>query len=132
MDDIRTRLDLERLLYNFYAIATKDEMIGHHFDGIDMEAHLPGFVDFWSKTLFDKPGYFGNPLLVHEKIHAKSKLDAAQFERWLEIFRSTVDELYAGKNAEEAKEKAAVIARSLNERLSREKPAYTEISREDQ
>ena len=129
MEDIRTRSDLEKLLYNFYEVATEDEMIGHHFDDLDWEAHLPVFVDFWEKTLFDKPGYFGNPLSVHQEVHAKSKLTEEQFQRWLKIFRETVDRLFEGSNAENAKSKAAVIAKSLNQRLNKDQSPYTSIKK---
>ena len=75
----KTREDLEYLLNEFYKIATKDNEIGHHFDGLDLETHLPVIVDFWEKTLFGKPVYFGNPLFIHEILHAKSPLTLANF-----------------------------------------------------
>ncbi len=72
MRDIETRADLEFLLAEFYKIATVDEEIGHHFDGLDLTTHLPVIVDFWEKVLFGKPVYFGNPLIIHQKLNEKS------------------------------------------------------------
>ena len=43
MRDIETRADVEFLLSEFYKVATLDERIGHHFDDLDLAAHLPVF-----------------------------------------------------------------------------------------
>ena len=121
MKDIETRSDLEMLLTEFYKIATIDEEIGHHFDDLDLKAHLPVIVDFWEKVLFGAPVYFGNPLLVHQFLHEKSPLKLEHFQRWFEIFSRTVDELFAGETAENTKLRAKMIAHSLNQNLNPEK-----------
>ena len=122
--DIETRGDLENLLREFYKIATRDAEIGHHFAELDLEAHLPIIIDFWEKVLFGKPVYFGNPLAVHQILHAKSPLKLEHFRKWFEIFEQTVDTLYEGETAENAKLRAKMIAHSLNQNLNR----ATEIS----
>ncbi len=116
--DIETREDLEYLLDEFYKIVTKDNEIGHHFDDLDLKTHLPVIVDFWEKTLFGKPVYFGNPLFVHQILYAKSPLTLANFQRWVEIFSATIDRLFNGETAEAAKLRAKMIAHSLNQRLN--------------
>jgi len=40
------------------------------------------------------------------------------FQRWLEIFEQTVDELFAGEMADAAKIRAKMIAHSLNQNLN--------------
>ena len=120
--DIETRADLELLLTEFYKIAPNDAEIGHHFDGVDLAAHLPVIVDFWEKVLFGKAVYFGNPLAVHQILHAKSSLTPEHFRRWVEIFQEIVDALFAGKIADDAKLRAKMIAHSLNQNLSRPTP----------
>lgn len=118
MKDIETRNDLEYLLSEFYKVATKDAEIGHHFDALDLELHLPVIVDFWEKVLFGKPVYFNNPLAVHKFLHKISPLKPEHFRRWLEIFAETVDKNFAGETAENAKSRAETVARSLNQRLN--------------
>ncbi len=81
MRDIETREDLEFLLTGFYEVATKDEQIGHHFAELDLVSHLPVIVDFWEKILFGKPVYFGNPLLIHQKLNEIFPLKSEHFER---------------------------------------------------
>ena len=120
MKDIETRGDLEHLLTKFYKVAIKDAEIGHHFDDLDLETHLPVIVDFWEKILFSKPVYFGNPMIVHQKLHEKSPLKLEHFQRWIEIFNNTVDENFDGEQAENAKLRAKMIAHSLNQRLNRD------------
>lgn len=97
--DIETRTDLEFLLAEFYKIVPFDAEIGHHFDDLNLTAHLPVIVDFWEKVLFGKPVYFNNPLAVHQKLHEKSQLKPAHFLRWVEIFNATIDLLFEGETA---------------------------------
>jgi len=116
--DIETREDLELLLGEFYKIAVADSEIGHHFAELDLAAHLPVIIDFWEKVLFGKPVYFGNPLAVHRILHEKSPLKLEHFQRWFEIFSQTVDKLFAGETADDAKLRAKMIAHSLNQNLN--------------
>ena len=116
--DIETRRDLENLLREFYAVATRDEKIGHHFAELNLETHLPVIANFWEKVLFGKQVYFGNPVAVHQTLHEKSPLKLEHFQRWFEIFSRTVDELFAGKTADDAKLRAKMIAHSLNQNLN--------------
>lgn len=118
MRDIETRGDLETLLTEFYAVATNDEKIGHHFADTNLTAHLPIIVDFWEKVLFGKPVYFGNPLSAHLRLNEKAPLKFEHFARWFEIFSQTVDKLFAGETAENAKLRAKMIAHSLNQRIN--------------
>lgn len=116
--DIETRADIEKLLSAFYETATSDAEIGHHFAHLDLETHLPVIVDFWGKVLFGKQSYFGNPFLVHQQLHAKFPLKLEHFRRWFELFSTTVDKLFVGKQAENAKLRAKMIAHSLNQNLN--------------
>ncbi len=127
MKDIETRADLEFLLTEFYKVATVDKEIGHHFAELDLVAHLPIIVDFWEKILFGKPVYFGNPLLIHQKLNEIFPLEPKHFRRWLEIFRQTIDRLFAGETTENAKLRADVIAHSLNQRIN---PAEVQKNRQ--
>ena len=118
MKDIENREDLEHLLSEFYKVATTDSEIGHHFNDLDLESHLPVIVDFWEKTLFGKPIYFGNPLAVHKILHAKSPLKLEHFQRWVEIFSQKIDENFTGELAENAKLRAKMIGHSLNQAIN--------------
>jgi hemoglobin len=130
MKDIENREDIAALLRRFYSVAIKDEMIGHHFVGLDLEDHIPVFTDFWDKILFKNPVYFGNPLAVHFRLMEQNPITLEHFRRWVKLFGEAVDELYSGETAENAKLRAKMIAHSLNERLSGERPTvFEEIER---
>ncbi|MEQ1762771.1 MAG: group III truncated hemoglobin [Pyrinomonadaceae bacterium] len=116
--DIETRADIDRLLVEFYKVIIYDPEIGHHFDELDLEHHLPIIGDFWEKVLFGNPVYFNNPLTVHQKLHERFPLEPAHFIRWVEVFVKTVDALYSGEMADLAKFRASAIADSLDQRLN--------------
>ncbi len=114
--DIETRLDIDRLMNVFYERAMFDPVIGYIFTDVahlDLEHHLPIIGDFWESLLFGTQTYAlhgRNPLHVHKALDSKSPLTKQHFERWLEIFTATVDDLFAGERADHIKTRAAAIA----------------------
>jgi hemoglobin len=116
--DIETRADIDRLLVEFYKVIVHDPEIGHHFDQLDLEHHLPIIGNFWEKVLFGNPVYFNNPLAVHQTLNERFPLEPAHFTRWVEVFSETVDTLYSGETADLAKFRASAIADSLDQRLN--------------
>ena len=118
MKDIEEREDLETLLWKFYETAMADEEIGHHFAELNLETHIPVITDFWEKVLFGRPVYFNSPLVPHLDLHEKSPLLPDHFARWIEIFYGTLDELFEGEIVEEAKMRAAFVARNMSNRLN--------------
>lgn len=116
--DLETRADIDHLIVEFYKVVIHDPEIGHHFDGLDLAAHIPIICDFWEKILFGNPVYFNNPLTVHQKLHERFPLLPEHFLRWVEIFSHTVDQLYSGEMADVAKLRARAIADSLDQRLN--------------
>lgn len=111
--DIVSREDIELLVNRFYDKVKRDEVIGYIFNDvikINWEKHLPVMYDFWENALFYSGGYTGNPIKTHQQLHAVSPLDTAHFERWISLFITTVDELFAGEKASLAKQRALSIA----------------------
>jgi hemoglobin len=118
--DLATRADIDRLLRAFYAKALVDAEIGYFFTDVarlDLEAHLPRIGDFWEQVLLQRPVYLGNPMAVHVHLHGASPLAASHFDRWLFLWAEAVDASFAGKVAEQAKQRAAIIAESMKARL---------------
>lgn len=111
--DIESRDDIERLMRAFYAKAIPDTLIGHYFSSViqmDLEQHLPVIVDFWETVLFGVAKYKSNAIAVHQHLHQLSAFEEKHFERWVQLFQSTVDELFTGDKAELAKQRALSIA----------------------
>lgn len=118
--DITSRADVERLTRAFYEKALADTMIGYLFTDVaqlDLEAHLPDIADFWETILLGGDAYRGGAFAVHADLHAKSPLRGGHFDRWVALWTQTVDELFAGETAEEAKRHARRVASAFHRRL---------------
>jgi hemoglobin len=126
--DITTRIDVELLVRSFYRYAAMDELLGPIFRQADVnwDDHIATLTDFWSWQLLGEPGYTGHPLRAHEPVHARTPFAAVHYERWLDLFVSTVDEYFVGDNAERAKHRAAKMATALRKLLDGEYGAATE------
>jgi len=118
--DLSTRADIDQLLRHFYARAMSDQLIGYLFTEIahlDLEAHLPQIGNFWEQVLLQHPVYVGQPIAVHMPLHAAATLQSAHFQRWFSIWASSVDQLFVGEMATQAKRRAAIIAETMQHRL---------------
>ncbi|MFB9163288.1 MULTISPECIES: group III truncated hemoglobin [Arthrobacter] len=132
LPDITTREDILMLVESFYTKAFADASIGYIFTDVvhmDLPRHLPIMADFWQTVLFKAGLYNRNALEIHFHIHAKEPLSLEHFNRWLQLWTATVDELFAGKKAEMAKVQAHLIAGSLHRRVTgRPASQYSTIS----
>lgn len=59
--------------------------------------------------LIGSEGYKGNAVAKHIGIDQRIRLEEAHFNRWLALWNETVDALFAGKTADEAKRKAIAM-----------------------
>ncbi len=100
--DIETLKDIELLVNTFYDRVRADVLLGPVFDGVIQNRwpeHLEKMYRFWQTVLLGEHTYLGSPFAPHAKLPVEQK----HFERWLTIFESTVDELFTGEKAKEAK-----------------------------
>jgi len=119
--DIEDRADCERLVRAFYGRALVDPLIGWIFVDIaklDVEAHLPAIASFWETILLGARSYGGGVFGPHAALHARIRLRAGHFERWLALWDATVDELFAGERADLAKVHALRVATAFQRRLA--------------
>ena len=118
--DIESRADCERLVRAFYGRALSDPVIGFIFVDVaklDVEAHVPRIASFWETILLGAQSYGGGAFRPHAELNAKVALRAGHFDRWLWLWRTTVDELFEGERAELAKTHAERVARAFHGRL---------------
>jgi hemoglobin len=121
LPDLHGRAEIETLVNAFYQKVRSDELLGFIFDkiaGVDWQTHLPKMYAFWETVLFRSGGYTGNPLAAHARLTPLTQMGRPQFDRWLEIFRATVDEHFAGPNAEHIKNCAADMANVIHGRIN--------------
>jgi hemoglobin len=91
----------------------KDEVIAHFFNDVakvNWEKHLPKMYDFWDSIIRNQHNYSGSPMPVHVALSGKSSMRKEHFERWLQLFYSSLDELFEGEKTELAKTRALSIA----------------------
>jgi hemoglobin len=118
--DIEERSDCERLVRAFYERALADPVIGWIFVDVaklDIEAHVPQIASFWETILLGARSYSGGAFRPHAALNARVRLRAGHFERWLWLWRDTVDDLFAGERAELAKAHAERVAGAFQARL---------------
>ncbi len=124
--DLSDRSDVIELVSTFYQRAFADQLLGPVFVDVarmDLEQHMPIMADFWETVLFRAGLYRRNALAVHLDLNAKVELTAGHFDRWLELWAGTVDDLYAGEKAELAKLQAGRIAGSIHRRVRGQSPS---------
>lgn len=118
--DIATREDCERLVRAFYGRALVDPQIGFLFTDVaqlDLEAHVPTITAFWETILLGAGTYGGGAFAAHLRLNAKAELRSGHFARWVRLWETTVDELFAGPVAEQAKAHARRVATAFDRRL---------------
>lgn len=119
--DITTEADVRLLVDTFYHKVNHDALLDPIFNGfahVDWPKHLPQMYDFWSGLLLGTSRYLGRPFPKHVPL----PIDATHFQRWVALFQATVDELFAGPTADEAKLRGQAIAELFEVRLRERGP----------
>ncbi|WP_100076049.1 group III truncated hemoglobin [Chryseobacterium camelliae] len=116
MKKLETRHDIKHLVNSFYDKVVRDETIGFFFNDVarvNWDSHLPKMYSFWESILFGQMTYKGNPMGAHFPINELQAMEKHHFERWLELWISTIEEHFAGENADMAVYKAQNIAKLM-------------------
>ena len=119
--DIENRDDVERLVRAFYGKALTDPIIGFIFTDVaklDLEEHVPQITAFWETILLGAESYRGGVFGKHADLHLKVGLRPGHFERWLQLWFGTVDDMFAGERANQAKVHALRVGQAFVQRLS--------------
>ena len=116
MKQLETAEDIHQLVSVFYGKVLQDALLSPFFTRLDFAAHLPKMEQFWRFALLSEAGYTTN---VTEK-HLKMPLDKGHFDRWQALFNQTIDELFEGEVAKQAKQRAAVIGWTINAKMNPE------------
>ena len=112
--DIKTRDDVFLLVSSFYEKVRKDDVLAPFFNDVikDWDAHLDRLTTFWETSLFMtrklEHKYYGNPLEAHVKVDKvnDNSITELHFGLWLNLWFQTIDELFEGDYAENAKRRA--------------------------
>ncbi len=111
--DISTRHDIDQLIALFYKKLLEDTMLQYIFRETVLEhlqIHLHTVADFWDSILLDANNYRGNVTEKHIALDRKFPLSEDLFNRWLELWKESINELFEGEKAEIAKTRAQSMA----------------------
>jgi hemoglobin len=102
---------IARVVQEFYHRVRRDLLLGEIFNAriADWGSHLERMCEFWSSIALGSRRYHGRPLSKHLTL----PVSATHFDRWLELFASTVQETCTQPAAELLAQRARLIARSL-------------------
>jgi hemoglobin len=107
---------IERLVREFYVRVQADRLLGPIFAEriADWEPHLQRMFAFWSSVTLMTGVYHGRPM----ERHMSMPVDAAHFDRWLDIFRATARDLCLPAAAAHFIQRAEAIAASIEQGLA--------------
>lgn len=110
--NLYTEEEIAKLVHTFYAKARKDLSLGPIFEAhvIDWDAHFVQMINFWSAQLRGTSRFRGAPMPKHIVL---PELTAELFERWLQLFRQTTEELGNPSLQQHANAIASFIATRL-------------------
>lgn len=102
IQDIQELEDVKAMVDQFYGKIREDQMLGPIFQNVIQDnwpEHLDKMYRFWQTVLLEERTYSGRPFVPHMNLPVQKE----HFDRWLFLFRETVDELFSGHKAHAAK-----------------------------
>ena len=115
-NDIASLEDIKLLVNTFYSQVQKDDFIGPIFNekiGNRWPEHLEKMYRFWQTILLEVHTYSGSPFPPHKQLPVAKE----HFDRWMELFTQTTDNLFTGALADEAKFRAKNMAEMFNYKI---------------
>lgn len=115
--DILNLHDVKNLVDTFYGKVRSDELLLPIFNERIQDNwpnHLEKMYRFWQTVLLGEQTYTGSPFPPH----ATLPIAHEHFAQWLMLFKVTVDELFTGEKAKEAKWRADKMAEMFESRVN--------------
>ena len=110
MTDIENNDHIKTFVNAFYIKVRSDDLLAPVFESkITQEnwpAHLEKMYGFWNMIIFGDTTYKGQPF---DK-HADLPVNNMHYQRWIELFKITIDENFSGEKADSVKLRAEGIA----------------------
>ena len=113
--DLDTTEEVAEFATRQYVDICQDPVLAPYFElgpgFTDWDAHVRAAADYWSQSLFRSPNREADAVLERfRRRHEQRAFTPGAFDRWLEIFRTTVDQGWSGPNAEHLKKRALGLA----------------------
>jgi len=123
--DILNLADVKLLVDTFYGKVRADALLAPVFNERIQDRwpqHLERMYTFWQTVLLDERTYYGSPFPPH----AQLPVDYTHFQQWMKLFTETIDELYDGQIAEEAKWRAGKMAQMFQFKIAQYRQYYSQ------
>ena len=117
LTDILNLEDVKKLVDAFYGKVRENDLLAPVFNERIKDRwpeHLAKMYTFWQTILLEERTYFGSPFPPH----AKLPVEHAHFGEWMKLFTQTVDELFTGEKAKEAKWRAGKMAEMFEYKIA--------------
>ncbi|MDI1233134.1 MAG: group III truncated hemoglobin [bacterium] len=115
-NDIKNIADIELLVDSFYKKVRQNDLLKDIFNHIIQDKwpqHLEKMVRFWQTVALEEHTYQGSPFLPHARLPVSKE----HFDIWLNLFDTTVDELFIGEKATRVKWQGARMAELFNSKI---------------
>ncbi|MCO5235284.1 MAG: group III truncated hemoglobin [Chitinophagaceae bacterium] len=116
--DILCLDDVKKLVDTFYTKVRNDALLAPIFNERIQDRwpqHLEKMYAFWQTLLLDEHTYFGSPFPPHAQLPVQHE----HFTQWMQLFTETVEELFSGEKAAEAKWRAGKMAEMFEFKIER-------------
>lgn len=129
MEDIKNKEDVKIFVDAFYAKIREDGLLAPIFAkriaNDNWQKHLNRMYTFWNAVLLFEREYKGNPFSKHVGLQAQP----IHFERWISLFKQTIDQHFVGEKANEVKLRADKMGEIFSLKLEylRNNPNYKSI-----
>jgi hemoglobin len=115
--ELLTLNDIKLLVDTFYERIRHHQLLAPVFNERIQDKwpeHLEKMYRFWQTVLLYEHTYLGSPFPPH----AQLPVDHTHFAAWMALFTKTVDELFTGLKAEEAKWRAGKMAELFEAKIT--------------
>ncbi|MCG8579369.1 MAG: group III truncated hemoglobin [Bacteroidales bacterium] len=126
---LQTRNDIELLVRKFYSKIQIDDLLGPFFNKMipnedEWEKHYKLLTAFWELNLMEVKGFDGNPAKAHNGVDKafKQAITTKHFDRWVELWSETIDQLFEGEMADKAKKRAQGMAKGMYKKILDQRP----------
>lgn len=119
--DLDTRVEITEFVTRFYREIAQDERFHLYFEDlahVDWHAHTLDLADFWAGVLLGEPHREADEVIeAHRWLHDAAPFDRDLFDRWLEIFETTLDDGWTGPHTDHARRRGHGYAWAMAKRL---------------
>jgi len=115
-----TEETIKALVDQFYTRVRSDSKLGPIFNqalghsDAEWQPHLERMYSFWSSIMLASRRYHGNPIQKHLNLPT---FDRDLFDRWLELFSETANEVHEPETAQKYITKGQNIAKNFKQML---------------